>query len=49
MTSATIGKPDRNMPDHFASAVMALTLRNSLKRDADHLGEAFEDFGKVPA
>ncbi len=32
MTSAPIGKADRNMPDHLASAVMALTRRNSLKR-----------------
>jgi hypothetical protein len=30
--SASSGKPDRKLPDHFASAVIARTRRNSLKR-----------------
>ena len=49
MTSATIGKTDRNMPDHFASAVIALHAAEQLEAGADDLGQTVKDFGKVTA
>jgi Ser/Thr protein kinase RdoA (MazF antagonist) len=46
--SARSGKADRNLPDHCASAVIALTGGTAEAR-ADHLGQTCEDLGQVAA
>ena len=47
--SARSGKPDRKLPDHFASAVIAPDPAEELEAGPDHLGETVEDFGEVAA